>query len=48
MKNEEEITKAMDYIKDQLPTAQGNETILLQGQFAALGWVLDKKEEEKK
>lgn len=46
MKSEEEVKKAMDNIKDQLPTARGEQVPMLQGQYSALEWVLDEKETE--
>lgn len=47
MKSEEEIKKAMDNIKDQLPTATApNEAVILQSQFGALKWVLDEGDKD--
>lgn len=44
MKSEDEIKKAMETIKNQLPTARGEEVPMLQGQFSALKWALDEEE----
>lgn len=46
MKTEEEIKEAMENIKMQLTRSSGEGTILLQGQYSSLDWVLD--EEKKK
>lgn len=44
MKNESEIKEAMNNVKTQLTESNHEQTIMLQGQFAALRWVLDEKE----
>ena len=46
MKTEDEIKEAMENIKMQLTRSSGEGTILLQGQYSSLEWVLD--EEKKK
>ena len=46
MKNETETKEAMENIKSQLTRAGKDEVLVLQGQFAALEWVLDEKEKK--
>lgn len=49
MKTEEEIKKAMQIIKDQLPTESSDKGVaMLQGQHAALDWVITAEKEEDK
>ena len=43
MKSEEKIKEAMSTIEKQLPKARGEEVPMLQGQFAALEWVLEEE-----
>jgi len=47
MKTQEEIKNIMETIKNELPEATRDNTISLQGQYMALKWVLDEKEEKK-
>lgn len=46
MKTEAEIKEAMENIKLQLTRSTGEGTVMLQGQFAALDWVMEEKKDE--
>jgi len=44
MKTEDEIKKAMDNVKLQLTRSDEKGTLILQGQYASLEWVLGEED----